>query len=160
MTTFCCHAHMRTPKNLRRCHHDTHRRNAIEQSWQLFSRSCCPDYITCIFASMLMAVACECTPYWWNTGEYRVRGHFCVLFTVISCFTAVISPCAFLPHLPIFFQCSSCKSPLHNTRTLQDSLLQFLATITSPGFQNPSVNPFCGFSTVCVLFAIAKGLPQ
>jgi hypothetical protein len=84
-----------------------------------------------------------------------------VLFTAISRFTAVVSPCAFLPHLPILFQCSSCKSSLHNTRTLQDSLLQFLATITSPGFQNPSVDSFfCGFSTVCILFGMAKGLQQ
>jgi hypothetical protein len=84
-----------------------------------------------------------------------------VLFTAISHFAAVVSPCTFLPHFSILFQCSSCKSSLHNTRTLQDSLLQFLATITSPGFQNPSVDAFfCGFSTVCVLFAMAKGLQQ
>ena len=138
--TFCRHAQLRTPKKLRRRHNDTHRRNAVEQSLQLFSHSCCPDYITCILASMLMAVACECTPYWLNTGEYRVRCHFCVLFTAISRFAAVVSPCAFLPHLPILFQCSSCKSSLHNTRTLQDSLLQFLATTTYCRIQNLTVD--------------------
>jgi hypothetical protein len=65
-----------------------------------------------------------------------------VLFTAILCFATVISPCAFLPHLPILFNFSSCESSLHNTRTPQDSLLQFLATITFPRFQNPSVDPF------------------
>jgi hypothetical protein len=74
-----------------------------------------------------------------------------VLFTAISCFAAVISPCAFLPHLPIFFELSSCELYLHNTRTPQDCWLQFLATTTFPRFQNPSVDPFFGrFSTISV----------
>jgi hypothetical protein len=65
-----------------------------------------------------------------------------VLFTAILCFATVISPCAFLPHLPILFNFLNCESSLHNTRTPQDSLLQFLATRSYHCSQNPSVDPF------------------
>ena len=128
-------------KNLRRRDDDTHGRHAGLRPQQLFCYFCCPECIVCISASMLMAVACEFVPYWWRTGETHVRGIF-MCFTQQFCgFTTVISWCAFLPHFPILFRCSSAEPSLHNMRTPQDYLLQFLATTTCCRSQNPTVDP-------------------